>query len=255
MHTEIHTIPCLQDNYAYIIHNHKRNETFLIDAPESFPIIKKIEEKNWKLNKIVFTHHHSDHTMGTNDLVKKFKPILAGSETDSHRLPVLGETLKVNEILNLGNLRFDIIDVPGHTIGHLAFYCKELDALFTGDSLMAFGCGRLFEGTPAMMWKTLIQFKKLPLDTKIYSGHEYAIKNLEFALSIDSENKDLKKKYVQIKDLIDRNLPSVPSTIRDELKINPFLRANTTEIKAALNMVKESNENVFAELRRRRDSF
>ena len=120
---------------------------------------------------------------------------------------------------------------------------------------MAFGCGRLFEGTPAMMWKTLSQFKKLPLDTKIYSGHEYAIKNLKFALSIDSENKDLQKKYVQIKDLIYRNLPSVPSTIRDELKINPFLRANTIEIKTALNMVKDTNENVFAELRRRRDSF
>ena len=255
MHTEIHTIPCLQDNYAYIIHNHKRNETFLIDAPESFPIIKKIEENNWKLKKIVFTHHHSDHIMGTNDLVKKFKPVLVGSETDSHRLPILGEKLKVNEILNLGNLRFEIIDVPGHTIGHIAFYCNELDALFTGDSLMAFGCGRLFEGTPAMMWKTLSKFKKLPLDTKIYSGHEYAIKNLEFALSIDSENKDLQKKYVQIKDLIYRNLPSVPSTIKDELKINPFLRANTTEIKKALNMVKDTNENVFAELRRRRDSF
>ena len=99
MHTEIHTIPCLQDNYAYIIHNHKRNETFLIDAPESFPIIKKIEENKWKLKKIVFTHHHSDHIMGTNDLVKKFKPVLVGSETDSHRLPKLGEKLKVNEIL------------------------------------------------------------------------------------------------------------------------------------------------------------
>ena len=120
---------------------------------------------------------------------------------------------------------------------------------------MAFGCGRLFEGTPAMMWKTLSQFKKLPLDTKIYSGHEYAIKNLEFALSIDSDNKDLQKKYVQIKDLIYRNLPSVPSTIRDELKINPFLRADTTEIKTALNMLKDTDEKVFTELRRRRDSF
>ncbi len=255
MHTEILTIPCLQDNYAYIIHNHKRNETFLIDAPESFPIIKKLEENNWKLKKIVFTHHHSDHTMGTNDLVKKFNPILAGSEADTHRLPELSEKVKVNEILHLGNLRFNIIDAPGHTVGHLAFYCQEIRALFTGDSLMVFGCGRLFEGTPAMMWKTLSQLKNLPLDTKIYSGHEYALKNLEFALSIDSENKNLQKKYVQIKDSIYRNLPSVPSTIRDELKINPFLRANTREIKKALNMVKDTSENVFAELRKRRDLF
>ena len=255
MHTEILTIPCLQDNYAYIIHNHKRNETFLIDAPESLPIIKKLEENNWKLKKIVFTHHHSDHTMGTNDLVKKFNPILAGSEADTHRLPELSEKVKVNEILHLGNLRFNIIDAPGHTVGHLAFYCQEIRALFTGDSLMVFGCGRLFEGTPAMMWKTLSQLKNLPLDTKIYSGHEYALKNLEFALSIDSENKNLQKKYVQIKDSIYRNLPSVPSTIRDELKINPFLRANTREIKKALNMVKDTSENVFAELRKRRDLF
>ena len=255
MHIEILTIPCLQDNYAYIIHNHKRNETFLIDAPESFPIIKKLEKNNWKLKKIIFTHHHSDHIMGTNDLVEKFNPILVGADTDAHRLPLLRERIKVNEILNLGDLRFDIIDVPGHTIGHLAFYCQELGALFTGDSLMAFGCGRLFEGTPIMMWKTLNQFKNLPHETKIYSGHEYAIKNLEFALSIDSENKALQRKYVQIKDLIYRNLPSVPSTMKDELEINPFLRANTKEIKTALNMLNDTNENVFAELRRRRDSF
>lgn len=255
MHTEILTIPCLQDNYAYIIHNHKRKETFLIDAPESFPIIKILEEKNWKLKKIIFTHHHSDHIMGTNDLVKKYNPILVGAKTDTHRLPILKEKIKVNQILKIGDLRFDIIDAPGHTIGHLAFYCNELEALFTGDSLMAFGCGRLFEGTAAMMLKTLNQFKKLPIETKIYSGHEYAIKNLEFALSVDSENIALQKKYLQIKDQINRNLPSVPSTLKDELKINPFLRANTIEIKTALDMVNDTNENVFAELRRRRDSF
>ena len=168
---------------------------------------------------------------------------------------MLKEKIKVNQILKIGDLRFDIIDAPGHTIGHLAFYCNELEALFTGDSLMAFGCGRLFEGTAAMMYKTLNQFKKLPIETKIYSGHEYAIKNLEFALSVDSENIALQKKYLQIKDQINRNLPSVPSTLKDELKINPFLRANTIEIKTALDMVNDTNENVFAELRRRRDLF
>ena len=255
MHTEILTIPCLQDNYAYIIHNHKRNETFLIDAPESYPIIKALEENNWGLKKIIFTHHHSDHIMGTDDLVKKYNPIIAGAEFDTHRLPIVGEKIKINQVLKLGDLMFDVLDVPGHTIGHLAYYCKELRAIFTGDSLMVFGCGRLFEGTPAMMWKTLKKFKKLPLNTKIYSGHEYAIKNLEFALSIDSENKELQNKYVLIKDMINKNLPSVPTTIKDELNCNPFLRANICEIKNAVNMENDTNENVFAELRKRRDSF
>ena len=163
--------------------------------------------------------------------------------------------INANTILNLGDLRFEIIDVPGHTIGHLAFYCEEISALFSGDSLMAFGCGRLFEGTPAMMWNSLSKLKKLPLDTKVYSGHEYAIKNLEFALSIDKDNEVLQNKYISVKNLVGKSLPSVPSTIKDELEINPFLRANNFELKKIMNMENESDENVFAKLRNKRDVF
>ena len=255
MNTEILTIPCLQDNYAFIIHNHKLNETFLIDAPESYPIIDILEKKNWGLEKIILTHHHSDHVMGINDLIKKYDPSIIGADADKHRLPILGERINANTILTLGNLKFEIIDVPGHTIGHLAFYCKEISALFSGDSLMAFGCGRLFEGTPAMMWNSLNKLKKLPPDTKVYSGHEYAIKNLEFALSIDRDNEVLQNKYITVKNLVGKSLPSVPSTIKDELETNPFLRANNFELKKILNMENESDEDVFAELRKKRDIF
>ena len=255
MQTEIITIPCLQDNFAYIIHNQKLNETFLIDAPESLPIITVLEKNNWRLKKIILTHHHSDHIMGAKDLKEKYNSKLVGAHADMHRLPKLDKKIKVEQILDLGGLKFETIDVPGHTIGHLAYYCKKIGVLFTGDSLMAFGCGRLFEGTPAMMWKTLKKFKKLPLYTKIYSGHEYTIKNLEFALSVDTENIKIKKKLVEVKDLIKNNLPSVPTTIKDELEINPFLRANSLEIKKHLNMETDTDENVFTELRNRRDVF
>ena len=255
MHTEIITIPCLDDNYAYIIHNHKRNETFLIDAPESSPIIKTLEKNSWKLKKIIITHHHSDHIMGINDLKKKYNPIIVGADSDSHRLPTLGEKIKVNQILNLGDLKFEVIDTPGHTIGHIAIYCKELSVVFTGDSLMVFGCGRLFEGTPETMWETLNKFKKLPEETKVYSGHEYAIKNAEFAVSVSPNNKKVIKRYNNLKKLIKQSLPSTPSTIKEELETNPFLRANNLEMKKSLNMDYESNVNVFAKLRNLRDSY
>ena len=255
MNIEIMTIKCLDDNYAYLLHNHEKNETFLIDAPEATPIIKKLKEKNWKLDKIFITHHHSDHVMGLNELSTKYNPTILGSESDSHRLPKLDEKLKVNQILNLGDFKFDVIDVPGHTIGHIALFSRELESVFTGDSLMVFGCGKLFEGTPSMMWKTLNKLKKLPENTKVYSGHEYALKNLEFAISIDQNNNELHKKLTLIKNKLEKGIPSVPSTIKDELGHNIFLRANSPQIKRFLNMENETAEHVFAELRRRRDIF
>ena len=254
MHTEILTIPCLQDNYAYIIHNHKRNETFLIDAPEALPIIKKLEENNWKLNKIIFTHHHSDHVMGTNDLVKKFNPILVGSEIDTRRLPILREKLKVNEILNLGNLKFDIMDAPGHTIGHLAFYCQEIGALFTGDSLMSFGCGRLFEGTPEMMWNSLKKLKSLPDDTKVYCGHEYTLSNAKFLQSVIS-NDLINKKIEELKKLELDKTPSIPSTIKEEKELNLFFQSDNSDLKIQLNMKDKTDEETFAYLRNLKDNF
>ena len=197
---------------------------------------------------VIGTSGHIDH--GKTSLVQA----LTGKNTDSlDQEKLRGMTIDIG-FAYLEN-KVTIIDVPGHTIGHLAFYCEEISALFSGDSLMAFGCGRLFEGTPAMMWNSLNKLKKLPLDTKVYSGHEYAIKNLEFALSIDRDNEFLQNKYITVKNLVGKSLPSVPSTIKDELETNPFLRANNFELKKIMNMENESDENVFAKLRNKRDVF
>ena len=248
-------IPVLIDNYIYLLIDKDTSKCACVDPALSQPVIDVLNKLNLNLDFILNTHHHNDHVGANLELKNKYNCKIAGNENDKKRIPGIDIFLQEDDNLQIGKSECKVIEVSGHTLGHICFYFKNNNAIFCGDTLFSLGCGRLFEGTPIMMWKTLNQFKNLPHETKIYSGHEYAIKNLEFALSIDSENKALQRKYVQIKDLIYRNLPSVPSTIKDELEINPFLRANTKEIKTALNMLNDTNENVFAELRRRRDSF
>jgi len=252
---EIETVPCLDDNYAYIIHHQNKNITCLIDAPEAKPIIEILDKRGWALDKIVLTHHHSDHVAGINELLKHHPSVVFGAAADVERLPNLDQKLKENDFFYLGNIKFLIMDVSGHTIGHIALYSKEMGVVFTGDSLMTLGCGRLFEGSPELMWKTLIKFTQLPPDTLIYSGHEYGEKNASFAISIDPNNEKLRKRFSSIKELRSKNIPTVPSTIKNELETNPFLRAGNSEIKKLLNMTQYEDQKVFAELRDRRNDF
>ena len=255
MTNEIVTVPCLDDNYAYIIHNHIEKTTCLIDAPESKPIIEVLKKRQWKLEKIVLTHHHADHVMGLDDILKNYPSKVAGAAADINRLPKLDETLKENDIFYFGNIKFLIMEVSGHTIGHIALYSKEIGAVFTGDSLMTLGCGKLFEGSPEIMLTTLKKFIQLPPETKVYSGHEYGEKNANFAMSIDTKNENLKKRLALIKEQRLKNIATVPSTIKIELETNPFLRVGNSEIKSALNMQECQELSVFAELRSRRDHF
>ena len=255
MTIEIATVPCLADNYAYLIHNHTENTTCLIDAPEATPIIGYLEKRAWNLDKIFLTHHHSDHVAGLGDLLKRYPANVSGATADVNRLPSLDAELKENDKFYLGTIEFSVMEVYGHTIGHIALYSKKISAVFSGDSLMTLGCGRLFEGNPRMMWKTLQKFSRLPPETKIYSGHEYGEKNANFAISIDPDNKKLQDRVVLIKKLRSNNFPSVPSTIGAELETNPFLRTGNAELKKFLGMSQDEDEAVFAELRSRRDIF
>ena len=251
----VETIPCLSDNYAFIIINSDNKKSILVDAPEPEALKHFIHSHDLTLEYILLTHHHDDHIQGVPDLVKNYNCKVVGAMDDEHRLPKLDIHVKGNDQVEILNLAFKIFDVPGHTIGHIAFYCEKIEALFSGDSLMALGCGRLFEGTPNHMWNTLNSLMLLPPSTNIYSGHEYTINNANFCLSIEPENVKLRERIEEIKLKRSENRPTIPSTLHDELETNIFLRAGLEKVKKSIGLAGSSDLECFAEIRRRKDTF
>ena len=248
---EIVTIPCLSDNYAYLIRG--GGKTALIDAPEAGPIAAELERREWALDEIWITHHHNDHIGAVAAL--REGAVVRGAKADSARLPPLDAAHGDGESFEFAGSSVDVMDVSGHTIGHIAFYVADADAAFTADSLMALGCGRVFEGTFPQMWDSLSKLAALPPETMIYSGHEYTAQNGRFALSIDPDNKALLDRVAAVKAARDAGQPTVPSQLSEELATNPFLRAGLEHVKANLHMAGQSDAEVFAEIRRRKDSF
>ena len=190
----IQIIACLNDNYSYLLHDENSNTVAIVD-PSEFEVCDKIIEKSFKkLDFILNTHHHYDHVGGNEELKKKYKSKVIGFENDKNRIPGIDKTLKDNQDFKIGTLNFNTIFIPGHTKGHIAFYFKKEKTIFTGDTLFSLGCGRLFEGTYDQMFQSLKKIKNLPNDTKVYCGHEYTYKNLEFCLTFNPNNKFKKKK-------------------------------------------------------------
>lgn len=249
----IETVPCLSDNYAYLIHNADTRETALVDAPESDPIANRLADRGWNLTDILITHHHDDHIDGVAALRSGAR--VYGNAADQHRLPPLDVAFSAGSSTLVCGLETQVIDVPGHTIGHIAFYMPAAHAAFTADSLMALGCGRLFEGTPAQMWDSLQKLRALPAETMIYSGHEYTASNAKFALTIEPANSALISRCQAITSARAAGLPTVPSSLADEIATNPFLRADVPALLTELNQTGADPENVFADIRRRKDSF
>ena len=252
---EITPIPCLTDNYAYVIYDNNSETVGVVDPSESQPIISFLERKNIKLNYILNTHHHFDHIGGNIELKKKYNAKIIGFAGDKHRIPGIDITLKNNENFNFGNSTIKVFHIPGHTLGHICFFFEKEKIVFTGDTLFSLGCGRIFEGDHKQMLISLNKIKKLPKDTKIYCGHEYTYKNAEFCMKYDSNNNDLKKKFEKIKKLKSQNLPTVPSSLKDELKSNIFLRCNQKDLKIKLNMKNQEDFKVFKKVRDLKDSF
>ncbi|SMR70708.1 hydroxyacylglutathione hydrolase [Aliiroseovarius halocynthiae] len=252
---ELVTIPCLSDNYAFLLHDAKSGKTALIDAPEPGAIQAELDKRGWNLSEIWLTHHHWDHIDGVADLVAATGARVLGADADKHRLPPLDQALMPGTDFDFAGHRVEVLDVPGHTVGHIAFYVADATVAFTGDSLMAMGCGRLFEGRPDQMWDSLQRLMKLPADTKICSGHEYTAGNISFALTIESENEALRARREQVEAARARREPTVPSLLSDELATNPFLRAHLSSVKAALHKETASDAEVFAEIRARKDDF
>lgn len=251
---EILTIPCLSDNYAYILHG--PDGTSLVDAPDSAPIAAALDAKGWKLDSILITHHHSDHVDGVADLRQRYGCAVIGPEAESSKLPPLDIALSEGHHSGLPGLpEIQVVPVPGHTLGHIAYYVSQAQAVFTGDSLMALGCGRLFEGTPAMMWASLQRLMALPAETMVYSGHEYTTGNAKFALTIEPDNADLKTRFETIQAMRQDDEPTAQVPLSLELATNPFLRAGQPSLKAAIGMQDASDVDVFAEIRQRKDRF
>ena len=253
MSITIKTVPCLSDNYAYLIHNEKTLETALIDAPEAAPIVSKLDSLGWSLDYILLTHHHFDHIGGVATLQQRYGAKVIGNKNDSKRLPKLDIEVEEGSKLQICNKEMTILDVPGHTIGHIAFIFPGV--AFTADSLMALGCGRVFEGTFPMMWQSLKKIASLPSETMIYSGHEYTLANGSFALTVESGNQALIDRVADEKAKRKKGLPTVPSKLDLELRTNPFLRAGLPEMKKIVGSPAMSDEECFAEIRKRKDKF
>ncbi len=255
MALQIITIPCLSDNYAYLIRDEETDQVAVVDVPDASPIIGVLKDLDWSLDKILITHHHYDHIDGVAALKSETGAQVYGAKADKHRLPDLDVELSEGDTFKLGTEVCDVLDVSGHTVGHIAFVFKNAEAVFSADSLMALGCGRLFEGDPAMMWNTMKKFKALTDDTLVYSGHEYTASNAAFALTIEPNNVDLQTRIEDITDKRANDIPTVPASIGMEKATNPFMRADLKEVKTLVDMAGASDADVFGEIRRRKDNF
>ncbi len=253
MPLEIVTVPCRVDNYAYLIHGDGR--TALVDAPDTEPVVDALNRRGWRLDEIWITHHHDDHIAGVERLRTEFGATVTGNVEDSLRLPRLDRPVRDGDSFDFAGESVRVMDVSGHTVGHIAFHIPGANAAFTADSLMALGCGRVFEGTMDQMWTSLSKLAELPPETLIHSGHEYTAANARFALTIEPDNSALISRAEATAAARAKGEPTVPSRLSEELATNPFLRAARPEVKSAIGMENASDSMVFAEIRRRKDAF
>ena len=258
----VYPIPCLSDNYAYVIHNIATGTAAIVDIPDSGPIISKIAELGATVSEVFLTHHHWDHIDGLDDLQTALSTQLGqarcrviGAKADAHRLPPLNEAVSPGQTVQLCGVKGNVFDVSGHTLGHLALHMPDINALFTADSLMAMGCGRLFEGTAAQMWQSLSQLRALPSNTLVYSGHEYTANNMAFALSLGEENSAIAIRAEEIATYRAAGRFTVPSLLSLELKTNPFLRADDPALQASIGMSGKKPVEIFATIREWKDNF
>lgn len=255
MPLEVVTIPCLSDNYAFLAHDAASGNTALVDAPEAGPILAELDKRGWTLSHVLLTHHHWDHVDGLSAILEKHPAKVVGAAADAHRLPPLDQQVSDGNMFEFGGEQIRVLDVSGHTVGHVAFYMPDSAVVFTADSLMALGCGRLFEGTAPQMWASLSKLAALPDETIVCSGHEYTQSNAKFALTVDPTNAALQKRADDINRARAAGEPTVPSTMALEKATNPFLRAADPAIQAHLGMQNSDPAEVFAEIRTRKDSF
>jgi hydroxyacylglutathione hydrolase len=255
MPAQIRLFPCRSDNYGVLLHDPASGATAAIDAPEAAPIEAALKATGWKLTDILVTHHHADHTDGILALKDKYQCRVVAPQAEAGKIPAVDETVREGDKVKLGTLGADVIETPGHTSGHIAYWFHGDRLAFVGDTLFAIGCGRVIEGTPEQMWRSLVKLRDLPDDTRIYCGHEYTAANIKFALTIEPHNKALLAREAQAKKQLAQGEPTIPVTIGDEKLANPFLRADVPEVAAGIGMAGKPSAEVFAEIRARKNKF
>ena len=246
---------CLKDNYGVLIHDPASGATAAIDAPEAPPIEAALRATGWTLSDILVTHHHGDHTGGIAELKKKHRCRVVAPQREAAKIPLVDETVREGDTVKVGTLSADVIETPGHTAGHITYWFKGDKLAFAGDTLFSVGCGRVIEGTPEMMWASLVKLRDLPGNTQVYCGHEYTQANIKFAQSIDPGNAALAARAAQSASQVASGQPTIPTTIDEEKLTNPFLRADMPEIAAAVGLAGKPAAEVFGEIRARKNRF
>ena len=253
MAIEIEQFMCRSDNFGVLLHDPGTGQTACIDAPEADPIIAALDRRGWQLTHLLVTHHHADHTDGIDALKALGDVEVIGPAAEAGRIRGLERTVAGGDVLELCGDAVEVIDVPGHTAGQIAYHFRGAARAFTADALFSLGCGRVFEGTMEEMHASLQRLAALPPDTMIHCGHEYTASNAAFALTVDPDNERLRKRAEEVRSHRERHEPTLPVRLADELETNPFLRPHDASIRAGLGMADATDAEVFAELRRRKD--
>ncbi len=252
---EIIQIPVFNDNYIYLLHECQSGATAAVDPAVARPVLDVLEQKGWQLTHIFNTHHHWDHVDGNLELKQRTGCRIIASRLDENRIPGIDVSVVENDTVTLGMQKARILETPGHTAGHIVYYFEDEPALFCGDTLFVMGCGRLFEGTAEQMWQSLGKLKTLPDTTKVYCAHEYTQTNGRFALSVEPDNEVLQSVMQQVNDRRAQGLPTVPSTIGQELATNPFFRPDSETLQRSLHMQGKPLVEIFARTRLLKDRF
>jgi hydroxyacylglutathione hydrolase len=253
---DIVQIPALHDNYIYLLHDRETGAAAAVDPTIAEPVLEALEKRGWRLGYVFNTHHHGDHVGGNRELKRRTGCTIVGFRGDRARIPGIDHEVGEGDRVTLGASVAHVLETPGHTLGHIAYWFAEDDALFCGDTLFALGCGRLFEGTAEQMWASLDKFRALPPRTRVYCAHEYTQGNGRFALTVEPDNQALRARMVQVHEKRARGEPTVPSTLEEELATNPFLRADDPSLRTALGLPPEMETwRVFGMLRARKDRF
>jgi hydroxyacylglutathione hydrolase len=256
MALEVAQFICLNDNFGLLVHEPELGATASVDAPDGEAIANEAERRGWPLTHLLLTHHHADHVQGTQALKNRFPHMkVIGAAKDAYRLPPLDRTVGEGDVVEVGEARARVIETPGHTLGHIAYYFADDEILFIGDTLFALGCGRVFEGTMDMMHLTLETIAGLPGETQVYCGHEYTQANAKFALTVDPENLVLRERAQTVADLRSQGKFTLPTTIALENATNPFLRVEDPGVTAAMGMPGADASAVFAAMRTRKNDF
>ncbi|MEA3024107.1 MAG: hydroxyacylglutathione hydrolase [Alphaproteobacteria bacterium] len=253
MPAKTHLFRCLKDNFGVLLHDPASGATAAIDAPEAAPVDAALKATGWRLSDILVTHHHADHTGGIAELKARHGCRVTAPRNEAARIPDVDATVGEGDIASVGALAGRVIETPGHTAGHISYFFDADRLAFVGDTLFSIGCGRVIEGTPEMMWASLLKLRALPDDTEIYCGHEYTEANIRFALTIEPDNPDLRARADEARRQVAAGQPTIPTTIGAEKRANVFLRADVPAVAAAVGLAGRPAAQVFAEVRERKN--